>query len=961
MILSRLTLPARIACLLFLLSLLSPLIPPAAGTMVAAGDSHSVLLNSDGTLWTWGFNGDGELGDGATADRGVPAKIGSSSNWSVVGAGHWHSAGIQSDASLWTWGWNFYGQLGNGTAADSLSPLRIGSSASWARVSGGDSHTLALRTDGTLWSWGFNGDGELGNGTNTDGASPSAVSGGGTWSGASAGGFHSSAVRTDGSLWAWGWNFYGQLGIGTVTDRSVPTQVGTEKVWSQVSAGGFHTLAIKTDGTLWAWGFNGDGELGIGTTDDQSAPVRVGTDNRWIAVFAGEFHSAAIKSDGTLWTWGYNNSGQLGDGTTTDRLSPVRVGADVDWAAAAAGGYHTVAVKGDATVWAWGSNSSGQIGDGTTISSVIPKQIFFRVAVTKTGGGQASPSGALIVNSGAIVTLVVTPDAGYHVSAADGCGGTLAGATYNTAAITANCAISVAFEKDTAVTHIITASAGPGGTISPSGQITVNDGKTQTFTVSADAGYLIASVEGCGGSLSGNTFTTGAIKADCSVTASFSADTSLSHIVTASAGPGGTITPSGQIRVNDGNTRTFTVAADTGYRVLSVEGCGGALSGSTFTTGAIKADCSVTAAFEKLSFTVTASAGQGGRIIPESASVNKGTVVAFTLTPDPGYRISSVSGCGGSLAGSVYAAVITADCTVTAFFEKESGGITFTVTASAGQGGSIAPSGPVTVGQGGAKAFLITSQSGYHLVSVTGCGGSLVNDTYTTGPVNGDCLVTATFVADSDKTRILTIKKSGRGIGSITASSGLLSWDGDTASGKYDDGAVVILTAAAGANSSFSGWSGCSSTTNLSCTVNVSGNVTVTAIFAYNPPHTTSYDDADSRIAYSGPWKHRSDQLAFAGTISVGQNVGGITSGLNFSFTGSQIAWKATVCPSCGSAKVYIDGVFRGRVRLDSSETRYDQKVFEVLVGGGSHSLSVVAEPDLPGRTINVDRFAVSD
>ena len=885
MILSRPASPVRIAVLMFLLSLFSPLISPASGTMVAAGDSHSVLLRTDGTLWTWGFNGDGELGDGAMVDRGVPAKIGASANWSFVGAGHWHSAGILSDGSLWTWGWNFYGQMGDGTTTGRSAPVRVGSAAAWARVSGGDSHTLALRTDGTLWAWGFNGDGELGNGTNTDSASPVAVSGGGAWAVAAAGGFHSSAVRSDGSLWTWGWNFYGQLGIGAVTDRSVPTQVGTAKDWARVSAGGFHTLALKTDGTLWAWGFNGDGELGNGTTDDQPAPVRVGTDNRWTSVFAGEFHSAAIKSDGTLWTWGYNNNGQLGDGTTTDRISPVRVGADTDWAAVAAGGYHTVAFKGDGTVWTWGSNSAGQIGDGSKVSSLTPKQIFFRVSVTNTAGGKVSPSGTLIVNSGAIVSLAVTADTGYHISAAGGCGGTLVDASYTTSAIGANCDISVFFEKDTAVTHTITASAGIGGVITPAGQIKVNDGKTQTFTV----------------------------------------------------------------------------AADSGYRILSVEGCGGTLTGSIFTTGAITADCSVTATFEKLVFAVTTSVGQGGRISPRSAGVSKGTIVAFTLTPDAGYRISSVSGCGGSLVGSVYEAVITADCTVAASFEKDSAGVTRTITASAGPGGGIVPSGLVTVNDGGTKAFVITTNNGYHLVSVTGCGGGLNSNTYITGPVNSDCSVTAVFAADSGKTRTLTVKKSGRGTGGISASSGILSWDGDTAFGKYDDGTIVVLTAAAGVNSSFSGWSGCSSTTGLACTVTVSGNATVTAIFAYNPPHTANYDDADAGIAYAGPWRRRSDQQAFAGTISFGQNVGGITSSLNFPFTGNQIAWKAMVCPSCGVAKVYIDGAFRGRVRLDSSETRYDQKVFEVVVGGGSHAISVVAEPDLPGKTINVDRFSVSD
>lgn len=212
------------------------------------------------------------------------------------------------------------------------------------------------------------------------------------------------------------------------------------------------------------------------------------------------------------------------------------------------------------------------------------------------------------------------------------------------------------------VTHTVTATAGVGGTITPS-SATVNDGSTTSFSVTPDSGYATSSVTGCGGTLSGTTYTTGAITADCTVTASFTAI----HTVTATAGTGGTITPS-SATVNDGSATSFSVTPNVGYAISSVTGCGGTLSGTTYTTGAITADCTVTASFIAI-HTVTATAGTGGTITPSSATVNDGSTTSFTVTPDVGYAIGSVTGCGGTLSGSTYTTgAITADCTVTASF-----------------------------------------------------------------------------------------------------------------------------------------------------------------------------------------------------------------------------------------------------------------------------------------------------
>jgi hypothetical protein len=242
-----------------------------------------------------------------------------------VRAGRNHSLAIKKDGSLWAWGRNDYGQLGDGTNTDRPAPVRIGSATDWLSVSTGADHTLALKKDGSLWAWGRNNGGQLGDGTNTDRSSPIRIGSATDWLVVSAGDSFSLALEKDGSLWAWGWNNFGQLGDGTRANRSNLTRIGSANDWLTVRAGGGQSLAIKKDGSLWAWGRNDYGQLGDGTNTDRPSPARVGSATDWLAVSAGGYHSLVLEKDGSLWAWGGNTGGQLGDGTNTDRFSPVRV------------------------------------------------------------------------------------------------------------------------------------------------------------------------------------------------------------------------------------------------------------------------------------------------------------------------------------------------------------------------------------------------------------------------------------------------------------------------------------------------------------------------------------------------------------------------------------------------------------------------------------------------------------
>ena len=344
--------------------------PVASGDVifrqVAAGWDHTVAVKTDGTLWAWGNNYDGELGDGTTVNKSNPVQIGTATNWQSVAAGGSHTVAVKTDGTLWAWGYNSDGQLGDGTTGSKSSPVQIGTATNWQSVATGKNHTVAVKADGTLWAWGYNYFGQLGDGTTGNKSSPVQIGTATNWQTVAASGVHTVAVKRDGTLWAWGYNSDGQLGDGTTGNKSSSVQIGTATNWQAVAASDDHTVAVKTDGTLWTWGYNGFGELGDGTTGNKSGPVQIGAATNWQAVAAGDYYTVAVKTDGTLWAWGDNASGQLGDGTTGNKSSPVQMGTATNWQSVAAGYSHTVAVKTDGTLWAWGNNYYGQLGDGTT-------------------------------------------------------------------------------------------------------------------------------------------------------------------------------------------------------------------------------------------------------------------------------------------------------------------------------------------------------------------------------------------------------------------------------------------------------------------------------------------------------------------------------------------------------------------------------------------------------------------
>lgn len=341
---------------------------------VSVGTGHNVLIREDGSLWVWGSNNSGQLGNGGTGNSNILTKM-DNNIWKSVSAGGRHTAAIREDGSLWTWGNNDNGQLGNRTKNHSRIPIQILETYNWNHVTAGISHTMAIREDGTLWAWGNNDHGKLGNNTARESLIPIHIEPNYKWISVSAGAAHTAAIREDGSLWTWGNNEYGKLGDNTTRHRRKPIRVAQNVVWSSVSAGAAHTAAIMKDGSLWTWGNNTHGQLGDGTTVNKHVPIPIKPDYKWVSVSAGTAHTVAIKDDGSLWVWGSNEHGRLGDGTTVGRHIPTPIEHGYIWDSVSAGISHTLAVRADGSLWCWGNNDNGQLGDGTITRRSRPYQI----------------------------------------------------------------------------------------------------------------------------------------------------------------------------------------------------------------------------------------------------------------------------------------------------------------------------------------------------------------------------------------------------------------------------------------------------------------------------------------------------------------------------------------------------------------------------------------------------------
>ncbi len=367
---------------------------------VAAGASHGLALKNDGTVWAWGNNSYGQLGDGTTKQRLAPVQVEGLSSIIAIGAGQDHSLAVRSDGTVWAWGYNCSGQIGDNTTTNRLVPVQVSNLIGAVAVAGGGTHSLALRNDGTVWAWGENDWGQIGDGsTAPERKTPVQVIGLNGIVAVAAGAIHSMALNSAGTVWTWGDNDYAQLGSGTVGgQQNTPVQVnGVSGVVSiGTSANSWGSLVLKSDGTVWSWGELWNTSVNEnGTPANLNAqlgtPTQVSGISNSVAIAAGYDHDLALKNDGTVWAWGGNEYGQFGAGPTAYCTTPVQVNGLSNVASMATGDTFCLAADDEQHVWAWGQNYYGQLGDGTTTAQMAPAQVngLNEVIAVAAGGGQS--------------------------------------------------------------------------------------------------------------------------------------------------------------------------------------------------------------------------------------------------------------------------------------------------------------------------------------------------------------------------------------------------------------------------------------------------------------------------------------------------------------------------------------------------------------------------------------------
>lgn len=355
---------------------------------IESGGNHTLALTPQGTVYSWGYNMQGQLGDGTKLNKNKPVEVTGLTDIVEIIAGANHSLALKSDGTVYAWGNDQFGQLGDGVDnTNKTTPVQVANLTNVTKIRAGGNHSFAITGTGDVYAWGYNYYSQLGNGLTTDIHTPTKLNSLTGVTDIKANSNYSIALLSDGTLSSWGRNDGGQLGSGGTANITTPQKINGVSNVTSLELGTSHVLALDSNGDIYGWGSNYNGQLGDGTNLQKNTPVKITTMSQVVEIKVKDTSSTALTSQGKVYSWGYNNVSQLGDGTTTNRNLPLEVTGLVDIVEIERGDMHSFAITSTGDIYAWGINSYGELGDGTNVGKTRPSLL----TDIKTSAGSTPP------------------------------------------------------------------------------------------------------------------------------------------------------------------------------------------------------------------------------------------------------------------------------------------------------------------------------------------------------------------------------------------------------------------------------------------------------------------------------------------------------------------------------------------------------------------------------------------
>jgi alpha-tubulin suppressor-like RCC1 family protein len=340
-----------------------------------AGNFHNIAIDYKGKTWTWGYNLYGIVSNSNIEPKTTPISVTASKTFCKIFVGNQNGIGLTNNGAIFTWGLNDSGQIGDNTGVNKYTPVSIaGATKTFCQIVNGYSFNLAIDKYGKIWGWGINSNAQLGNNTISTAFTPTSIYGTKTFCKISDGVYHATAIDNYGKVWSWGFNGSGQLGDNTSISKRTPVALaGLAKTFCEISSQNNQTMAIDKNGLIWGWGAGSGGRLGVPLPLSTRTPRSItGALKTFCKISIGATHGLAIDKNGKVWGWGDNGLGQLGNNSTTAYTSPVSVYGSKTFCKIATGDLSALAIDKNGKLWAWGDNTDGQLGDGTTIAKSTP-------------------------------------------------------------------------------------------------------------------------------------------------------------------------------------------------------------------------------------------------------------------------------------------------------------------------------------------------------------------------------------------------------------------------------------------------------------------------------------------------------------------------------------------------------------------------------------------------------------